>query len=151
MNRAVVIVAAVAVAVVIVVSAAFNVMFAASLGTTPHEKTGFVAAALAFDALKATLLVFGGALFARRKWALGAVTVLLWAGCLAWSSASAIGFAAMTRGDVVASRTGDADARRAAESRVRRIEAALAAVPSHRPAGVIEPALVSRAGVDPGT
>ncbi len=149
MSRAIIIVAAVAVAGVILVSAAFNLMFAATLGTTPQEKAGFITAALAIDALKATLLIFAGALIARRKIATAAVAVLLWCGCLAWSSASALGFASLSRGAAVAGRTVEVDARQAAEAKTRRIEAGLAAVSAHRPAAVIEAAILAAAGRDP--
>lgn len=146
-----------AVAVLIGVSMTANGFFASSLGSTEFERNVFIGASLAVDAYKALGLFFIVCMFMYRPpgwtgfwsvlpWAFAALVV--WAACFAWSTASAIGFAAVTRGDVVTSRTAEEDARGAATARVRRIEAQLAWAPTGRPAAVIEADINRHDGVD---
>lgn len=152
-----IIVGYIAVAVLIGVSMTANGFFASSLGSTEFERNVFIGASLAVDAYKALGLFFIVCMFMYRPpgwtgfwsvlpWAFAAL--LVWAACFAWSTASAIGFAAVTRGDVVTTRTAEEDERGAATARVRRIEAQLAWAPAGRPAAVIEADIKRHDGVD---
>lgn len=146
-----------AVATLVAVSMTANGFFASSLGSTDFERNVFIGASLAVDAYKALGLYFIVCMFMYRPpgwaafwsvlpWAF--LALLVWAACLAWSTASAIGFAALTRGDVLTARTVEADARSAATARVRRIESQLAWTPGGRPAAVIESDINRHEGID---
>ncbi len=158
MRWAAIIVGYVVVAALIAVSMVANARFAMTLGSTDFEREIFVGASLAVDAYKALGLFFIVAMFTHRartwgafwsvlSWA--ALALAVWVSCLAWSTASAIGFAALTRGDAATGRAADADARGAATARVRRIEGKLAWASKVRPTALIEVEIARHNGIDP--
>ncbi len=146
-----------AVATLVAVSATANVLFALTLGSNEFERQVFAGASLAVDAYKAFGPFFVMCMFLYRRpgWAgffavvpWAAIAVALWLACFAWSTASAIGFAMLSRGEAASDRASIADARGAAEAKVRRIEAQLAWVGAHRPEAVIEAEIARHDGVE---
>ena len=119
------------------VSASMNYVFLASLGKTPFEGQILGAASAAADLLKALLPFFiAWAWHARRivAAASGSVVFLLFA---SFSLLSAVGFAADNRGVLVESRVAIDEAYVRAQTAYDRMQAALAALPAHRPEGLI--------------
>jgi len=119
------------------VSASMNYVFLSSLGKTPLEGQMLGAASAAADLLKALLPFFiAWAWRARRIVAAmsGSVVFLLFAG---FSLLSAIGFAADNRGVLVENRAAIDAAYARAQAEYDRVQAALAALPAHRPQGQI--------------
>ncbi len=121
-----------------VISAAMNFRFGLTLGTTSLDNYLYAFASLAADGFKALLpFVAIGLWYGRmRLMAIGAMSV--WLLCVAWSMASAIGFASSTRDETSALREATTDRRRALSQRASRLEQNISLLPAHRPAEVVE-------------
>lgn len=132
-----------AAAAFLAVSAAANFSFALSLGSSPYEKAVFATASLAADLMKAVLLLVAIKLWKGRHRFMALAAALLFAGCLTWSMASAIGFTAMSRSTVTAETQAAIEARRGWKAKIERLEASLKALPPGRPASVIESELAA--------
>ena len=127
--------------VMFVISSAMNFRFGMTLGTTPLDSYFYAFASLTADGFKALLpfIVIGLWHGRKRTMALGAVGV--WVLCVAWSMASAIGFASMTRDVTTAKRAATNDERQALRERADRLAKNIALLPAHRPAAVVSAAI----------
>ena len=91
-------------------SALANYLFGASLGRTPHDEMLYGAVGVLAVAMNALAPFYiSWSLEAKRRTTAGGI-VVLWALCLAYSTTSALGFAAQNREEVNASRQLNQDA-----------------------------------------
>ena len=91
-------------------SAVANYLFGASLGRTPHDEMLYGAVGVLAVAMNALAPFYiSWSLEAKRRTTAGGI-VVLWALCLAYSTTSALGFAAQNREDVATSRQLSQDA-----------------------------------------
>ena len=123
--------------VFLVVSALANLRFGLSLGSTELDRAIYAAASVASDVMKAILPILVLLLWSRRHRVTALAAIILWTGCVGWSLASAVGFAATSREDVVAVRQANAETRHGWQTTVRRSEEKLASLQMSRPANVI--------------
>lgn len=128
------------------ISAWMNYRFGRTLGVEETDRALYGAASLAADGFKALspFLLIG--LWRARRWLLAGLGAALWALCVAWSLASALGFAAATREASTAARAEAIGAQTALRERAARLESQMALLPAHRPAAAVA-AEIEAAGV----
>jgi hypothetical protein len=125
------------------VSVFANLRYGLSLGKNPMDKATYAVASVASDIFKIAVPLQVLGLWEQRSRFLGLIACLLWAGCVAWSLGSAVGFALSTRDEAVAERRANTTTRNGWEATVERAEAKLATLGSQRPADVIKAELAS--------
>lgn len=128
--------------VMFALSAWMNFRFGLTLGASETEQWVYGLASVTSDAFKALLpfLIIG--LWRGHK-LLALAAILVWLLCVSWSLASAIGFASSTRDVTVATREATNDQRAALRERAERLEAQIALLPTHRPAGALQAAIAN--------
>lgn len=130
-------------AAMFLISAVMNFRFGLSLGRGEIDPWLYAAASVAADGFKALLPILIFLLAARRRWLLAGAGAALWALCVAWSLASAMGFAASSRDAASAEREAALETRRALSEQAERLETQLKALPDHRPAGAVAAAIAN--------
>jgi hypothetical protein len=133
------------------VSAAANLRFGLTLGSSLCEQAAYGAASLGSDGFKIVLPLLAVRLWNRKRrlWALAAT--LLWSGTVAFSALAAIGFAAGTRGEIIASREAVHDQRADLRTRIQKNEEARRRIGGVRSPAVIQSeidALLHKPGAD---
>ncbi len=108
-NRSARSLATIAVFGVAVVHSAMNASFGYSLGSTDHERYLFATFGVCLDIVKVLALAFAAYSWDRGRKFKAVCCVLVWATTVAYSGAAALGFAALARDTVVASRSADVD------------------------------------------
>lgn len=132
--------AALAAVIFIVGSATTNAMFLASLGRTATEAAVYAAISVAADLAKVVLPVAIGAAVVGRKWLIATLCGMLLAAVVGLSVLSGTGFAALTRGSVMAVRDATAATLVALETEHRGLVQRLSRLTAAR-----EPAIVAAA------
>lgn len=127
-----------AAAILLVVSAAMNWRFGFSLGKTEFDAHIYGAASAASDVLKALIPFLILAAMRRRHWSQALGAMLLLVICSAYSLTSSLGFAALNRSDTVNERAISAAAYKDLRSELQLLRDQMAALPQHRPMGVVE-------------
>ena len=92
-----------------IVHSTMSATFGWSLGGHDAERYLFAGFSVAVDICKVFALAFAALAFERGRWAKGACCILVWATTVTYSGAAALGFAALSRDTVVASRTSHVD------------------------------------------
>lgn len=132
-------------------SAGFGVAYAWTTAAPHGFILAAIAVAMALGLEIAKPFAVHGVFTSLRAWrigqaiALGLVALL----AVAYSLTAELTFQAMMRGDMVAGRGAEADDRRSLEAKAARIQASIAGLPKHRPAAVVDAAVLSLAGRDP--
>lgn len=127
----------------IAVSATMNALFLSSLGRTAIEAALLAAVSLGSDTVKAVLPVLIVRAVSIRAWWQAIAAALLLIVVMGLSLASGTGFAALTRGSVIASREAQAGALASRRKDLVQIEEQIARVPVSRPPSLIEADLAS--------
>jgi len=127
-----------AAATLLVVSAAMNWRFGFSLGKTDFDAHIYGAASAASDILKALIPFLILVAMRRRQWSQALGGILLLAITASYSLTSSLGFAALNRTDTVNERAVTAAAYKDLRSELQYLREQMAALPQHRPAGVVE-------------
>jgi hypothetical protein len=127
-----------AASVLLVVSAAMNWRFGYSLGHSELDSQLLGLASAASDCLKALIPFFLFAALRNKQWSQAAAAGLLWAVCLTFSFASAIGFSAINRADTSGLRAAEAAVYGDMKVELDKTREKLSWVPQHRPAGMVE-------------
>lgn len=103
--------------------ALMSIQFATSLGANDVEKATFAVFGASVDVAKVFALAFAAFAWERGRKAKATAALLIWAVAVAYSATAALGFAALARDTIVASRSADADEYRAQTAeRTRLIE-----------------------------
>ncbi|MEM9726894.1 MAG: hypothetical protein AAF909_15775 [Pseudomonadota bacterium] len=126
-----------------VISAFMNFRFGMTLGAQSFDQWLYGFASLTADGFKALLPFLVIALWSGGKRLLSAAALAIWALCVAWSLASAMGFATTTREVSAASREATNETRDALRERAARLETQIGLLPSHRPAGAVRGAIAN--------
>jgi hypothetical protein len=132
-------------------SAAANLRYGLTLGSSVSEQILYCAVSLASDGFKVTLPLVALRLWGgrRRLWGFAAAT--LWAGTVIFSTLAAIGFASGSRSEVLATRAAATDQRADLRSRIQRNEEARKRIGDARVPSVIQAeidTLLHRPGAD---
>lgn len=98
-----------------------NFRFGLSLSHDPIEQYVLAGFGVCVDIAKVFALAFAAIALEKARWLKGAACLLLWASTVAYSGAAALGFAALSRDTVVASRSSDVDDYKAAVSDKKRL------------------------------
>lgn len=138
MQRLAIILVGLAAALFLVVSAVMNCLFLSSLGRNEIEAYLFGAISIAADMAKAVLPVLVAKALALRLWDRAALAGVMLMAVMGLSLVSGLGFAAMTREDVVAQRSTRSGERQALLSDLARLEPRLGALSAAREAAVVE-------------
>lgn len=136
-----------AAALFIALSATMNALFLSSLGRTTSEASILAALSVAADVTKAVLPVVVVRAIVLRAWGQVAGASLMLGIVIMLSLASGIGFAALTRGAVMAARQADADAQSSIQLQIRDLDARLDQLPHGRTVGVLD-VEIARATLD---
>lgn len=91
------------------VHSCMNAAFGWTLGSHTFEKYLFASFGVATDVCKVFALAFAANAFERGRWVKAVCCLLVWVTTVAYSGAAALGFAALARDTVVASRAADVD------------------------------------------
>ena len=126
------------------VTMAANLHFGLTLGSTPEEKLIYATASVAADVIKITTVIVVIRLWQKRQRMLACVGTLLGLICLAWSLASAAGFALSTREHTAALHAAASTVSAGWTTTIRRAGEQLAVVERVRPTTVIEAELASQ-------
>ena len=127
-----------AVAALFIASAIANFRYGLSLAQNPVDRAAYGAASFAVDVLKASLPIFGVMLWRRQHRVIASASVLLWLGCVAWSSSSAIGFALTTRVEANVGRAQEHAEKAGWSATVTRVEEQLSTLGGVRPSAVVQ-------------
>ena len=126
------------------VTMAANLHFGMTLGSTPEEKLIYATASLSADVIKCTIVLVVIRLLQRRHRWLACVGTVLGLICLAWSLASAAGFALSTREHTAAVHAAASTVSAGWTTTIRRAGEQLALGERSRPTTVIEAELASQ-------
>ena len=126
------------------VTMAANLKFGMTLGVTIEEKAIYATASVAADGIKCTMVIVVIRLWRRRQRWLAGVGTLLGLACLAWSLASAAGFALATREHTAAMHAATSKVIDGWTTTIRRAGEQLTLVERSRPSTVIEAELASQ-------
>lgn len=129
--------------VMFVISGVMNFRFGMTLGTGVIDPWLYGFASLTADGFKALLPFIAIGLWRARKPLLTISALAIWCLCVAWSMASAMGFATTTRDVTVATRDATNKEREALSQRAARLESQVALLPAHRPAGAVRAAIAN--------
>lgn len=88
------------------VSTFMNLRYGLSLAKTDIDRWIFAATSVGADAMKALAPFFIWSAWRARRWVITAAATLLWSVCTVYAVASALGFAALTRAEVVGTTAG---------------------------------------------
>jgi hypothetical protein len=138
MQKAVIAIALLAAALFMAVSGTTNGLFLASLGRTPLEAMLYAATSIAADLAKLVLPVFIAWAWMRKRWWIVSSAIVVLAVLIAFSITSGIGFAALTRGSVIAERVAVDQRAAGLEKDLVGIELSRSALVGVRPASVVE-------------
>jgi hypothetical protein len=100
-----------------------NAKFGWSMSHDIFERSIFAGFGIATDIVKVFALAFAAFAWERARYAKAAACLIIWGATVAYSGAAALGFAALARDTVVASRTSDVDDYQAASSERKRLMA----------------------------
>ena len=128
----------IAASVFLCVSLFANLRFGVSLGTAFLDKSIYGAASVAADLMKASLPLLVVALWCLRRRLWAGVAALLWVATVGFSLAAAIGFAASTRGEMIATNMTVIESREGWRAKIERTEKLLGELGDYRPAGVVQ-------------
>ena len=127
-----------AASVFLCVSLFANLRFGMSLGTALLDKSIYGAASVAADLMKAALPLLVVALWCLRRRLWAGVAAALWFATVGFSLAAAIGFAASTRGEMIATNKTVIESREGWRAKIERTEKLLAELGDYRPASVVQ-------------
>lgn len=127
--------------VMFVISAIMNFRFGMTLGAGPIDPWLYGLASATADGFKALLPFVAIGLWRARKTLLSAAALGIWCLCVAWSIASAMGFATTTRDTTIETRDATNKERAALTQRADRLQSRIALLPAHRPAGAVRAAI----------
>ena len=126
------------------VTVAANLKFAMTLGVTVEEKAIYATASVAADVIKCTMVMVVIRLWQQGQRMLACVGTILGLACLAWSLASAAGFALATREHTAAIHAATSKVIDGWTTTIRRAGEQLALVERSRPSTVIEAELAGQ-------
>ena len=124
--------------VLLVVSAAMNWRFGFQLGVTQFDSHLYASASAAADCLKALVPFLIFAAIRNRMWSQALASGLVWLVVTAYSLTSALGHAALNRGDTSGKRANEVQTYKDLRSDLTRAKAQLGWVPAHRPAATVQ-------------
>jgi hypothetical protein len=127
-----------AAAVLLAVSAAMNWRFGYQLGVTEVDKHIYGAASAAADCFKALVPFFFFAAIRNKVWSQAAASAILWVVVTVYSLTSALGHAALNRGDTTTGRAVAADTYKDLRTNHKQLSDQLSWVPPHRPMAAVE-------------
>lgn len=127
-----------AAAVLLAVSAAMNWRFGYQLGKEEFDGVLYGSASVAADCLKALAPFFIFAAMKNRMWVQAAASGMVWMVVIVYSLTSALGHAALNRGDTSGKRATEVQAYQDLRADLKRAKEQLAWVPAHRPAATVQ-------------
>ena len=120
------------------VSIASNLRFGISLASTPFDRIIYGALSIAADLMKIALPLVVAILWRKRERIFALAGAVFWIGAVAFSICAAIGFAASTRDQTVATTENLIEARKAWEAKITRVEGRLDLLGVHRPTNIVQ-------------
>ncbi len=127
-----------AASVLLVVSAAMNWRFGFQLGVTEFDSHLYASASAAADCMKALVPFLIFAAIRNRMWSQALAAGLVWGVVTVYSLTSALGHAALNRGDTSAKRASEVQAYKDLRADLDRAKTQLGWVPAHRPAATVQ-------------
>jgi hypothetical protein len=127
----------IAATILLCVSAAMNWQFGFSLGKTPFDSHIFGAASIAADGMKALMPFFIFSAFRNRNWSQALGGSALWAVCIIYAMASALGFSALNRSDTSGTRAAYVAQYKDLRNEMGRITQQQSWLKKHRSAGAV--------------
>lgn len=127
-----------AASVLLVVSAAMNWRFGYQLGITQFDSLLYASASAAADCLKALVPFLIFAAIRNRMWSQALASGLVWGVVTVYSLTSALGHAALNRGDTSGKRAQQVQSYKDLRADLKRAESQLGWIPAHRPAATVQ-------------
>lgn len=124
--------------VLLAVSAAMNWRFGYQLGVAEFDKLLYASASAAADCLKALVPFLIFAAIKNRMWSQAAASTLVWVVVTVYSLTSALGHAALNRGDTSGKRATEVQTYQDLRADLTRAKEQLGWVPAHRPAATVQ-------------
>jgi len=124
--------------VLLAVSAAMNWRFGYQLGISEFDSILYASASAAADCLKALVPFLIFAAIRNRMWSQALASGLVWVVVTVYSLTSALGHAALNRGDTSGKRANEVQTYKDLRSDIDRAKSQLGWVPSHRPGATVQ-------------
>ena len=124
--------------VLLAVSAAMNWRFGYQLGVTEFDSHLYASASAAADCLKALVPFLIFAAIRNRMWSQALASGLVWCVVTVYSLTSALGHAALNRGDTSGKRAQEVQSYKDLRSDLTRAKSQLGWVPAHRPGATVQ-------------
>jgi hypothetical protein len=124
--------------VLLAVSAAMNWRFGYQLGVAEFDKLLYASASAAADCLKALVPFLIFAAIKNRMWSQAAASTLVWVVVTVYSLTSALGHAALNRGDTSGKRATEVQTYQDLRADLARAKEQLGWIPAHRPAATVQ-------------
>ncbi len=138
MRHALGVIGVLAAGVLLVVSAAMKWRFGYQLGVEEFDKLLYASASAAADCLKALVPFLFFAAIRNKMWSQAIASCVVWGVVTVYSLTSALGHAALNRGDTSGQRASDVQAYKDLRANLERAKSQLGWVPRHRPADAVQ-------------